>query len=65
MYDFRTDPLDLNGNVDSYFFSSIDYEPEQKKLVDYLRLEGFFEQEKEIFIDFNQRKWHVYPIKKL
>jgi hypothetical protein len=62
MFNFRTDPLDLNGNVDSYFFASIDYDIEQKKLISYLKQEGFFEKEVEYFIDFNGRKWHVYPI---
>jgi hypothetical protein len=63
MFKFRTDPLDLNGNVDSYFFASFEYETEQRKLVTYLELEGFFEKEVEYFVDFNGRKWHVYPTK--
>lgn len=61
---FRTDPLDNNGNVDSNFFASSDYEYEQKKLIIYLNAEGFFEKNMEYFIDFMGRKWHVYPIKK-
>ena len=63
MYNFRTDPLDSRGNVDSYFFASVEYEIEQKKLISYLKLEGFFEKNVEYFLDFNGRKWHVYPTK--
>jgi len=61
MFNFRTDPLDPHGNVDSYFFASSDYQEEQRKLVNYLKLEGFFEKNIEYFVDFNGRKWHVYP----
>lgn len=63
MFNFRTDPLDNHGNVDSYFFASVDYETEQRKLIHYLKLEGFFEKKVEYFIDYNGRKWHVYPLK--
>jgi hypothetical protein len=61
---FRTDPLDERGNVDSEFFASHDYSKEQQKLVEYLELEGFFDSLEEYFLDFSGRKWHVYPIKK-
>lgn len=63
-HNFRTDPLDVGGNVDSSFFASGFYKQEHANLVNYLEKEGFFEKDVEYFVDFFGRKWHVYPIKK-
>lgn len=62
---FRTDPLTDDGIFDNDFFASPFYEAEQKSLIRYLLLEGFDKQKKDFIIDYQSRRWHIIPNKKV
>ena len=61
---YRTDPLKDDGTFDIDFFSSVQFEAEQKSLVRYLQVEGFNSKNEEFFIDYRSRRWHIKPNKK-
>lgn len=61
---YRTDPLTDDGKFDVEFFSSSEYEAEQKSLIRYLITEGFNQFDEEFVLDYRSRRWHVTPNKK-
>ena len=61
---YRTDPLKDDGTFDLEFFSSSEYEVEQKSLIRYLNDEGFGSKKEEFIIDYRSRRWQIKPNKK-
>lgn len=56
---FKIEPIDNEGKLDFDFFSSEDYKSESNNLSNYLKREGFDEQEGKFYIEFRGRSWEV------
>jgi hypothetical protein len=58
---FRTDPLTDTNKIDTAFFASSEFKPEQESLIQYLYDEGFDQYTKDFLIDYRSRRWHIFP----